>query len=389
MSNVRNAVATTEAAQAPAVADPAEVSPAQMIRISIERQSEAFRQILPAHVDEARFSRVLLSAIKSTPQLMECFETKQGEISVLLAAMEAAAMGLEPNTPTKECWLLPRRNGRVMEAQLSIGYRGIIKLARRSGNIKTIFAQAVREKDHFEWSRGLESDHLEFKPYDGPDDPGELTHAFAVARFVDGGYAFKVANKRDVEKRRAMSDSYKNERARPYSPWTKWTEEQWQKTAIRMLENQLELSPEIARHLSTDEARLELSDEGVIEARYVPEEDELPVPPAGELEQPQNETSPDPASGDGQPAHSPAPAAAPGDGSAAVPGATSPADFTPATEGQARAINSLLKAAGVSGDDRFPVLAEYVGRPVAAVKDLSSDEAGAFIEARQQTAEAA
>src|SRR5690606_162224 len=133
---------------------PAQVSPATYVRQIIDRQSDAFRQVLPKHVEPDRFARLVLTAIRATPELMACFETQQGQTSVLLSAMQAAAIGVEPNTPTQEAWLLPRRNKGVWECQLSIGYRGMLKLARRSGTIKTIFAEVVRERDHFHWSRG-------------------------------------------------------------------------------------------------------------------------------------------------------------------------------------------------------------------------------------------
>lgn len=261
---------------------------ALVVRQTIERQASAFRQVLPSVVDPERFSRLVITAVKATPDLMKCFSTVQGETSVLLAAMQAAAIGLEPNTPTQDCWLLPRRNQGVWEAQLSIGYRGYLKLARRSGTIKTIYAEVVREGDHFRWERGLEADVLEHRPSDG--EQGDLTHAYAVARFTEGGYAFMVLNRRQVEARRAMADSWKSEKSRPYSPWTKWPDAMWRKSAIRALVPFLELSSDVEHAVSRDEARLVLSDDGAIDvARY---ELEAPEPPAdvnpetGEIERP-------------------------------------------------------------------------------------------------------
>jgi recombination protein RecT len=257
---VRNKLATRNDT-APATTQQA--STAAVVREAIERQAGAFAQVLPSVVDAGRFSRLVLTAIKSTPDLMRCFATTQGETSVLLAAMQCAALGLEPNTPTQEAWLLPRRNHDVWECQLSIGYRGLLKLARRSGTIKTIFAEVVRANDTFSWSRGLEADELTHIPAD--EDRGELRYAYAVARYRDGGYSFEVLSKHQVEARRAMSDSWKSASARPYSPWTKWTEQMWRKSAIRALVPYLDLSPEAERALATDERTLALTDDGVID----------------------------------------------------------------------------------------------------------------------------
>jgi recombination protein RecT len=261
---VRNKLATRNDT-APATTQQA--STAAVVREAIERQSGAFAQVLPSAFDAGRFSRLVLTAIKSTPDLMRCFGTTQGETSVLLATMQCAALGLEPNTPTQEAWFLPRRNQGIWECQLSIGYRGWLKLARRSGTIKTIFAEVVRANDTFSWSRGLEADELTHIPAD--EDRGELRYAYAIARYRDGGYSFEVLSKHQIEARRSMSDSWKSTSARPYSPWTKWTEAMWRKTAIRALIPYLDLSPEAERALVTDERTLALSDDGVIDAAAI------------------------------------------------------------------------------------------------------------------------
>jgi recombination protein RecT len=259
MTNVRNAVAKRDEAAVEAAAQP---TVAQVVRKAIEAQSSAFRTVLPRHVDPDRFSRLTLAAVKSTPELMQCFRTEQGQTSVLLAAMQAAAVGLEPNTPTQDAWLLPRRNGGTWEAQLMIGYRGLLKLARRSGTIETIYAEVVREGDRFDWSRGLDRDVLDHTPGDGT---GELTHAYAVARYKAGGYSFMVLNRAQVEARRNMSDSFKA-RNNQYSPWVRWPEAMWRKSAIRALIPFLDLSPDAERVVHLDEKPLQFDDEaGVIE----------------------------------------------------------------------------------------------------------------------------
>ncbi len=244
----------------------AKVDPAKVIRASIERQTRAFAAVLPrgSDRDAERFARLVLSAVKATPDLMRCFETAQGEVSVLLAAMQAAAVDLEPNTATQDAWLLPRRDHGVWECRLAIGYRGYQRLARRSGTIKTLYAEAVRQGDHFVWERGLEADLLEFRPSDEHGDEGELTHAFAVVRYVNGGYNFVVLNRRQVEARRALADSWTNVKARPYSPWTKWPEAMWRKSAVRALVPYLDLSSSAAHAFAADEARLTLDDDGTI-----------------------------------------------------------------------------------------------------------------------------
>lgn len=253
-ATVRGAVEKAEQA-------PAKPSLATVVRTAIENQSSSMRQVLPKDHDPERFARLVLTAVKATPKLMECFSTDQGRTSVLLSAMQLATVGLEPNTATQDAWLLPRKNGGVMECEMSIGYRGYLKLARRSGEIKSVYADVVRDKDEFEWSRGLD-DTLRHVAYPVDAERGELRYAYAVVRYMNGGHDFVVLGKADVEKRREMSTSYKF--APRSSPWTIWPDEMWKKTALRVLAKTLPLTAEAASTLAGDESRLAMDDDGVI-----------------------------------------------------------------------------------------------------------------------------
>lgn len=238
---------------------------AMKVREAIEAQSQAFRTVLPDHVSPDRYARLVLSAVKATPDLMGCFQTDQGTTSVLMAAMQCATIGLEPNTPLQEAWLLPRKNKGTVECQLSIGYRGYLKLARRSGTLREIHAQGVREGDTFHHGFGHDGPTLDWTP--APDEQrGELTHAFAVAWFMNGGRAQMVLNRVEVEARRAKSDSWRNDKARPYSPWTTTPEAMWRKSAIRALVPYLDLAPEAERAFASDERSFAFDDDaGVLE----------------------------------------------------------------------------------------------------------------------------
>lgn len=264
MGQIVTAVAERNAA-------PAVVTPAEIIRKAIENQRGRFHAILPTGFDEVRFHNLVLSAVKKKPGLIECFATEAGKVSVLLAAMEAAAIGLEPDTPMQEAWLLPRRNNGRMECQLSIGYQGLVKLARRSGEIKSLRADVVRENDVFRYAFGLEADQMEHVPASG--DRGPLTHAYAVVRYMNTGYDFVVLDRQEVEARRARSDSWKSEKSRPYSPWTTTTAAMWKKSAVRELSKLMPKSAEFARADGNDERTLSFDDDGSILALNQGEDD--------------------------------------------------------------------------------------------------------------------
>lgn len=230
----------------------AEPSLATVVRQQIQAQSTAFAAVLPRQVDPERFARLVLTAVKANPDLVQCFRTNQGQVSVMIAAMQAAALGLDPNTPTQDAWILPRKNKGVAEAQLMIGYRGLLKLCRRAGSIKTISAEVVREGDTFSWGYGLEADHFEHIP---AAERGDLTHAYAIARYLNGGYNFVVLDRAAVEQRREMSASWGGTR-REQSPWSTWPEAMWRKSALRALMPFLELTPEAAQADALDERPL-------------------------------------------------------------------------------------------------------------------------------------
>lgn len=251
--------------------NPAKPSVSDVVNRAIAAQMPRIQPVLPRGFDAERFGNVVLTAVKGKPDLLECFATEQGKVSLLLAVMQAATIGLEPDTPLQEAWLLPRRNQGTMEAQLSIGYRGLLKLVRRSGQVREVYAHVVRANDDFDYQLGLNRD-LHHVPAVG--DRGDLTHAYAVIRYTDGGIDFVVLDRHDVEQRRASSDSWRNERARPYSPWTVWPEAMWAKSALRALLRYAPLSGDVMHALNSDERVLTITDTG----GFAPRDDDTPHP---------------------------------------------------------------------------------------------------------------
>lgn len=228
-----NKPATIQGAVEKSRGDAPKQSLATVVREAIEKQTVALAAVLPEGANAERYSRLVITAVKATPKLMECFGSQQGQTSVMLAVMQLAAVDLEPNTLTQDAWLLPRKNKGVMECQASISYRGLAKLMRRSGIVKGLRFDTVRQGDRFDYGFGLADDTFEHIPLE--DNDGPLTHAYAIVRYTNGGYDLVVLTRKQVEKRRASSDSWRSEGARPYSPWTKFPEEMWRKSAMRAL----------------------------------------------------------------------------------------------------------------------------------------------------------
>lgn len=209
---------------------------APTIRDLLERQKPEIARALPSTMDADRLTRIALTVIRTSPGLMKCKPE-----SLLGAVMTAAQLGLEPG-PLGHAYLVPFKD----EVTFIVGYRGLIELARRSGNIESLVAREVYEGDEFEVEYGLE-DRLVHKPRLF-GDRGQVIAYYAVARYVGGGHTFLVMSRGDVEKHRAKSA------AKNGGPWRDHYDEMAKKTCVRALAKYLPLSVEAARAIQHDES---------------------------------------------------------------------------------------------------------------------------------------
>lgn len=108
---------------------------------------------LPSVITPERFTRMALNALNNTPKLAECTQ-----MSFLGALMSVAQLGLEPNTPLGQAYLIPYKNKGVLECQFQIGYKGLIDLVYRNDMVQTVQAQTVYEHDEFRYSLGQNSE---------------------------------------------------------------------------------------------------------------------------------------------------------------------------------------------------------------------------------------
>lgn len=202
---------------------------------------EQIKSALPKHITPERIIRVALTAVSRNPKLLECAKE-----TVLGAIVQASQLGLEPDGVLGQAYLVPFWNGKNkrFECQFIPGYRGYIDLARRSDKVKSLMAQVVCEGDDFEYEYGL-NEKLRHVP--GLDNRGEITHAYAYAQFTNGGYAFVVLTKSDIDRARAKSQAKDN------GPWMTDYEAMAQKTAVRRLSKWLPLSVEFAKTVELDE----------------------------------------------------------------------------------------------------------------------------------------
>lgn len=230
------------------------VTPKQVVADLLAKNKGAIGMSLPSSMNADRFSRLLLTAANTNPDLFRC-----DPMSFLAAGVAAAQLGLEPNDARGLAYLLPfNDNKRGKIVQLIIGYRGMMDLARRSGMVTSIRATAVYEGDQFDYSLGLEPT-LRHIPGDTDEDPTKLTHVYAVAK-IGGDPQFVVLTRRQIDKTKASSQGASS----AYSPWNKYYAEMACKTAIRRLCKMLPQSVEMAQAMAHDERPLHLGDLGMV-----------------------------------------------------------------------------------------------------------------------------
>lgn len=198
---------------------------------------------LPRHMTPDRMIRIVSTEIRKTPELANCDMQ-----SFIGAVVQCSQLGLEPGNALGHAYLLPFGNGKSKSGQsnvqLIIGYRGMIDLARRSGQIVSISARTVRQGDSFHFEYGL-NENLTHIPGENEDSP--ITHVYAVARLKDGGVQFEVMTHNQIEKVRALSKASQN------GPWVSHWEEMAKKTVIRRLFKYLPVSIEMQKAVILDE----------------------------------------------------------------------------------------------------------------------------------------
>ena len=218
----------------------------QTIRELLESQKKQLSLALPKHITADKMMRVALSEIYRSKALQECTA-----ISLLQCIVIASQLGLFPDSLTGESYLVPFNNNksRTKEAQLMIGYQGLLKLAYQSNQISNITAKVVHENDKFSYQYGLKPDLIHVP---APSDRGDVAYYYAVANLMNGGATFEVMSKDDVVNH--MKKYSKASSSSAMSPWQTQFDEMAKKTLIRKIVKLLPRSTEnLMRAVKIDE----------------------------------------------------------------------------------------------------------------------------------------
>lgn len=207
----------------------------------LRARTDQFAAALPKHVTVDHFLRCTLTYAIRNPDVLACATD-----TIIKSLYDASQMGLAPDGRLGSGYLVPFYNKKTKrkECQFMPGYRGMIDLARRSGDIARIHAHVVYQGDEFRVELG-DTPRLIHVP---TGEHGEIIASYAVATFSSGEKQFEVCSRADLDKIHAASESGMSE----FSPWQKWPEEQARKSAVKRLCKYLPLSPELALAIEKD-----------------------------------------------------------------------------------------------------------------------------------------
>lgn len=192
------------------------------------RYQKNIERIMPNAMTFAKLEGGIMTECRKNPELLKC-DPK----SLLDVVMTCARLGLQPG-PLGECYITKYGN----EASFSLGYKGMITLALRSGEIKSIQSFVVREDDQFAVTLGTEPSITHMPKMNG----SPMIATYAVARMGDGLSQFEVCDQNDIASARKL--------AKTKTIWDAHPERMARKTAIRRLFSELPVSTETHRLFS-------------------------------------------------------------------------------------------------------------------------------------------
>ena len=215
--------------------------PQKTMRDYIKSMEGEIEKALPSVITPERFTRMTLSALSNTPKLADCTPK-----SFLAAMMEAAQLGLEPNTPLGQAYLIPFKNKGTLEVQFQIGYKGLIELAHRSG-VDIVPPRAVHENDEWECEFGLDP-KLRHVPAD--TNRGDVVRYYAMFKLASGSYGFEVMSVDDIKEH---AKKYSQSFGSSFSPWKTNFDAMAKKTVLKQCLKYAPMKSDFVKAVTADE----------------------------------------------------------------------------------------------------------------------------------------
>jgi recombination protein RecT len=222
----------------------------------LESYKPQFEKALSKTVNTDRFVRNALTMINSNPTLKQCTP-----LSLIAGLMTAAQFNLEPGA-FGHFYLVPYQNHKInqYEAEFQLGYKGMIQLAQRSGEIKSISVHPVYEGEKFDVVWGIDEKFEHVPRFD--IDRTTPKFWYTVVHFVNGGHHTHIMSISEIEKHRERSKADKFDRFGS-SPWKTDLDAMCMKTVIRAASKFWPMSTEYTRQVESSDGTIkhEVTDE--------------------------------------------------------------------------------------------------------------------------------
>lgn len=172
-------------------------------------EKKVLPMLLEKHgISPAQFVQVVLSEIKKNEKLLQAFI--ENPASMFASILAGAEIGLIPSDMIGEFYLIPRSlkqsDGRYrLTVCPQVGYKGLVSILLRGGDITRIHTEVVYEGDEFTPIYGLEPNIIHKPNFDVPRTANKIRYAYAVAKMKTGEYQFAVMTRADIETVRNLS----------------------------------------------------------------------------------------------------------------------------------------------------------------------------------------
>lgn len=212
------------------------------IETYLENNKAKIRKALGKWMTMDRMLMLVVNSIRRQPRLGECTP-----ISIYSCVMQSAQLRLPPDDMRGLAYLVPywNKHKNAYEAQFMPGYKGLVKLAKDSGEVKNVYSRVVYDNEKFEVEEGLEP-RLVHVPLP-PKDRGANKGAYTVVEFKGGEKEFTFLWEEDIQKLRKRS------KASDDGPWITDPDEMRKKTTIRRAMKTRDLSPAMNKAVALDE----------------------------------------------------------------------------------------------------------------------------------------
>jgi len=152
------------------------------LRSALDLMAPQIKASLAEQFDTGAFARMALMAADANPQLLQCAPR-----SLYACVLQAAQLRLPLDPTLGWAWIVPRRIGKdkVWKAQFQLGYKGAIQLLYRSGMVRAVRSNVVREADDYHWKDGR---NFELRHNPSPEaENSPVVAAWAIVETTDGG----------------------------------------------------------------------------------------------------------------------------------------------------------------------------------------------------------